>query len=317
MRGTERPAVVRGWHRSRWRPELACAEHAPGLARALPLGRRPAPAPAPPWAGSARHAGGGIAGVALPPPLPAAPAPAGPPLCRTCLLRGLTTPAVARGWHRSRWRIEGACADHASGLGRPIALPGAGALSAAAAPAAAAVAPAAERGAARTRPRRRLAAGVGALALAGSGALVWAAIAERGAPAARAPGVSGAALAPAAGPASAPRAPRLIGWPLSRARNALGGIRLVVGGRRTAAAPAGVVLAQRPAPGTPMPSGSALVVTIARPLAAPRPAPAPLAVSASASSSLPAVTAAAFRPAAVDPCSRGAGWGSGWGAYRC
>ena len=290
MRGLDRPAVVRGWHRSRWRPELACAEHAPGLARALALGQRAAPPPAPPWAAAVHPASrGAIAGVTLAPPLPAAATPAGPPLCRTCLLRGLSVTAVVRGWHRSRWRIEGACADHAWGLARPIPLPGAGALPAADARTGAVAPPPVGRLApARARPRRRVAAGVGALALAGTAALLWTTIPERGAPVPSAPAVSGAGVAGGAGPASAPRAPRLIGWPLGRARSALGGIRLVVGGRRTAAAPAGVVLAQRPAPGTPLPAGSALVVAIARPMARPLPArrPAPVTVRASAARSL-------------------------------
>jgi hypothetical protein len=320
MRGLTRPAVVRGWHRSRWRPELACAEHAPGLARALPLGQRPTPPPPPPWAAAVHPASRGlIAGFILPSPLPVAATPAGPPLCRTCLLRGLSAPAVVRGWHRSRWRIEGACSEHAPGLARVVPLVGPLASAAPASTVPTSPPPAASLPP-RPHRRRRLGAAGGALALAGAGALVWA-LADRGAPGPSAPTVSAAALAPSAA-AGAPRAPQLIGWRLARARGALQGIRLVVGGRRTATAPAGVVLAQRPSPGTPIAPGGALVVAIAlAPPTPPAPAPPPAVAAAAAAAptapGLPTVRAASLRPAASrsDACARG--WGDGWGAYRC
>src|SRR5205814_4458209 len=122
---------------------------------------RPPPPPAAP------------AGLPLSPREPArprpAPAPAGPPLCRTCLLRGTSRPALVRGWHRSRWRPEAACAEHASGLTRVVPLAGAPAPAATAAPTGA---PAPARRPAPPRRRRPALVAAGGILLAGAAAIL-------------------------------------------------------------------------------------------------------------------------------------------------
>jgi hypothetical protein len=335
MRGVSRPALVRGWHRSRWRLEAACADHAPALARALPLGRPAAPAPAPPWAAAAPRQGASTApaGLPLPPRPPARPRPvpapdaAGPPLCSTCLLRGLDRPALVRGWPRSRWRLEAACADHAPALARvlPLAAPTAVAATAGAAGAGfAAPAPSASPPlrppAPGRRGRRPALVAAGGLVVAGAAAIV--AVVAGGsspapAPAPALPAANGASLEPAAAPPSV-RVPRLVGTPLSRARGSLTGVRLVVSRRHTGAVPAGVILAQRPRPGARVVRGSPLLVTVALPAraveaAAPSRSPSPAAVSPPA----PIARASAPPVAAGASCADGSGWGRAWGAFRC
>jgi len=327
LRGLSTPASVRGWHRSRWRLEAACAEHAGALARVTPLAPAVAPpsaAPAPPpWvrAGSPRP-GAVFAGLVLPPRQPARPRPApaaDPVLCRTCQLRGTSTPAAVRGWHRSRWQLEAACAEHARALARPLPLGAPAAAPALADAPAGAPSPAAAPTTPPARARRRQPALVaaGGIVVAGAAVIVGVVAAGGSSPSAPAPApvVSGASVAATAG---AVRVPQLIGRSLSRTRGSLEGVRLVVARRRTAAARAGVILAQRPDPGVRVPRGSALLVTVALPVVRPAPnpeaqsaAPVPVAAApavASAPGALPAPTAAA---------TCGAGWGQAWGAFRC
>jgi PASTA domain-containing protein len=325
LRGVSRPAVVRGWHRSRWRFEAACSGHAPALARAVPL----APAPAPPWSSAAPPQRPPAAPAALtlparPParPRPAAPA-AGPPLCRTCLLRGISRPAVVRGWHRSRWRLEAACADHAPGLAcaLPLGAPAPALAVAAASAASLASAPAPERRPQPDRRRRPVLLAAGALTVAAGAAIVGVVAAGSSSQTASAPALpvaAGASVGPEAAARPHPvaprsmRVPRLVGRPLSGARASLPGLRLIVARRAASGVPAGVVLSQRPLPGTRVRPGSALRLTVARPLAA---------IEASAVPAPPAAPQAPRASAAASPapagCAGGAGWSRAWGAYRC
>jgi hypothetical protein len=324
LRGVSRPATVRGWHRSRWRLEAACADHASALARVLPLAPAApptsAPAAPPPWvrAGSPRP-GGVFAGLVLPARQPSRPRPApaaGPLLCRTCQLRGTSTPATVRGWHRSRWRLEAACADHAGALARPLAL--AAPVAAPARPDAPAPSPvpAPAPPPARARRRRPVLLAAGGVVLAGAAAVVGVLAAGGSSPAspAPAPSVSGAALAAAPG---AVRVPQLIGRSLRRARGSLNGVRLVVARRRSAAAQAGVILAQRPRPGVSVPRGSALLVTVALPILPPAPAAEAQVTAAAPAPPGPAGESAPGGGGRTPAAGCGPGWGQAWGAFRC
>jgi hypothetical protein len=317
LRGISRPATVRGWHRSRWRLEGACADHAAALARATPIAPAPAAASAPPPWVSSPGVGATLAWLPLPPRQPPRPRPApGPVLCRTCQLRGATRAATVRGWHRSRWRLEGACADHAAALARPLpiaAATGAPVAGAVAVQPAAVAAPAAAPPPTRGRRRRPVLAAAAGIVVAGAAAIV-AVVATGGgsspAPAPAPPAVSGASLGAAA---AAVRVPHLIGRSLSGARGSLDGVRLVVARRRTGVAPAGVILAQRPRPGVSVPRGSALLVTVALP--APPPAPVAQAALAAPSPAHAAPGTAHPQAPAVATCT--AVWGQAWGAFRC
>ncbi|MDX6645182.1 MAG: ATP-binding cassette, subfamily bacterial, partial [Miltoncostaeaceae bacterium] len=198
-----------------------------------------------------------------------------------------------------------------------------------AAPPAAAAAHEPERGA-RGRGRWRAAAGgVGLLAAMIAGGAWWQS--SRGDVAPK----GGRAVAGRAAPAPAPAArhtappaheahtavPRLVGRRLPAARASSAGLR-VRARRVRAAAPPGVVLAQQPAAGKRVATGSTLVVTVAVGRRRPGPArlPAPPARVQARTSSAPATPAPAT-PAPATPApgcgAQGTGWGAGWGSYRC
>jgi len=181
------------------------------------------------------------------------------------------------------------------------------------------------------RLRRKAAAGgLGVLAAVLAGG-VWWGWGRTGAPAGGghisglgpAPPVRAAAVPPV--PAYA-QVPALVGRRLPAARASATGLRLRVR-RVRAAAPAGAVLAQRPAAGARVARGSTLVVTVAvgRRRAAPPPLPKPPAPRVSAPPAAPAAQApplvqAQTRPAPAAPpatCPPEGTWGAGWGAYHC